>query len=103
MGRDELGLSERRACRLVGIHRSVARYVPRKGDVPKQVLGDWEKDIPKLVLGDWEKDIPRLETGSISVAGGLLITPKQVYRAISPGGAADATEKAKRHPPNPRK
>ena len=32
MARDELGLSERRACRLVGIHRSVARYTASTKD-----------------------------------------------------------------------
>ncbi len=32
--KEELGLSERRACRLVGIHRSVARYEPRKQSSP---------------------------------------------------------------------
>ena len=32
VAREELGLSERRACRLIGIHRSVARYEARKGD-----------------------------------------------------------------------
>ena len=33
-----LGLSERRACRLVGIHRSVAKYLPRKGDPPELAM-----------------------------------------------------------------
>ena len=32
VAREELGLSERRACRLIGIHRSVARYEARKWD-----------------------------------------------------------------------
>jgi len=33
----ELGFSERRACRLIGIHRSVARYKPSK-EVPTELL-----------------------------------------------------------------
>ena len=35
--REELGLSERHACRLVGIHRSVARYEPRM-QAPTELL-----------------------------------------------------------------
>lgn len=35
MAREEQGLSERRACRLIGIHRSVARYTRRKQDPPE--------------------------------------------------------------------
>ena len=35
MAREEMDLSERRACRLIGIHRSVARYPPRKRDLPQ--------------------------------------------------------------------
>ena len=31
---EELGLSQRRACRLVGVHRSVARYQPTRADSP---------------------------------------------------------------------
>ena len=38
VARDELGLSERRACRLVGIHRSVARYLPQKVDTSELVM-----------------------------------------------------------------
>lgn len=33
--REEQGISERRACRLIGIHRSVARYTPRGQDPPE--------------------------------------------------------------------
>lgn len=35
---EEVGLSERRACRLVGVHRSVARYKPRRED-PVELVG----------------------------------------------------------------
>jgi putative transposase len=34
VAKEELGLSERRACRLTGIHRSVARYESRRQDLP---------------------------------------------------------------------
>ena len=73
MARDELGLSERRACRLVGIHRSVGRYLSRK------------EDTPKLVIRLRELASERRRYGYRRLAillwwEGFLVNPKRVYR-----------------------
>ena len=79
MARDELGVSERRACRLVRIHRSVARYLSRKGDPPELVMRLRE-------LASERRRYGYRRLGILLRREGFLVNHKRVYRLYKEEG-----------------
>ena len=89
MAREELGLSERRACRLIGIHRSVARY------------NSSAKDSEHLLARLRELASERRRYGYRRLAvmlrrEGFLANHKRVYRLYREEGLAVRRRKRKK-------
>lgn len=68
-----MGISERRACRLIGIHRSVARYTARRQDPPKLL-----ERLRKLATERRRYGYRRLTI--LLRREGFLVNHKRVYR-----------------------
>lgn len=79
IAREDLGLSERRACRLIGIYRSVARYIPRKQDPPELV-----EKLRKLATERRRYGYRRLAV--LLQREGFPVNHKRVYRLYKKEG-----------------
>ena len=77
----ELGLSERRACRLVGIHRSVARYKPRK-EAPTELLSRLRE------LASERRRYGYRRLAVLLRREGFVVNHKKVYRLYRDEGLA---------------
>jgi len=87
--REELGLSERRACRLIGIHRSVARYEPRM-QAPTELL---------IRLRELASERRRFGYRRLTVMlrrEGFLVNHKRVYRLYREEGLVVRRRKRKK-------
>ena len=89
VAREELGLSERRACRLIGIHRSVARYEARKGDSSEMLTRLRELASERRRYG-----YRRLAV--VLRREGLLVNHKRVYRLYREEGLGVKRRKRKK-------
>ena len=89
VAREELGVSERRACRLVGVHRSVARYEPRRQD-PPELLGK----LRELASERRRYGYRRLTV--LLRREGFLVNHKRVYRLYREEGLLVRRKKRKK-------
>ncbi|MFQ5861400.1 MAG: IS3 family transposase [Dehalococcoidia bacterium] len=89
VAREELGLSERRACRLVGIHRSVARYEPRRQEAP-----ELRQRLRELAAERRRYGYRRLTV--LLRREGFLVNHKRVYRLYSEEGLLVRRRKRKK-------
>ena len=87
MAREEMDLSERRACRLIGIHRSVARYPPRKRDLP-QLLERLKE------LADERRRYGYRRLTILLQREGFPVNHKRVIQALQGRGFGGQTEEA---------
>ena len=85
----ELGLSERRACRLVGIHRSVARYKPRK-EAPTKLLSRLRELASERRRYGYRRLTVMLRRE------GFVVNHKKVYRLYREEGLAVRRRKRKK-------
>jgi len=94
--RKEFDLSERRACRLAGLWRSVKRYWSRR------------KEIPHLRerLNELARERPRFGYRRLTILlrrDGFLVNHKRIYRLYSAAGLAVRRKRRKRASQAPRK
>lgn len=85
---DRFGISQRRACRLTGAHRSTARYVSRRDDSGlRQALRDLAAERPRF-------GYRRLH--ALLVRSNWKVNKKRVYRVYRAEGLAVRRKKRKR-------
>ena len=85
----ELGFSERRACRLTGIHRSVARYKPSK-EVPTELLTRLKE------LASERRRFGYRRLGIMLRREGFVVNHKKVYRLYREAGLVVRRRKRKK-------
>ena len=85
----ESGFSERRACRLIGIHRSVARYKPSK-KVPTELLTRLKE------LASERRRFGYRRLGIMLRREGFVVNHKKVYRLYREAGLVVRRRKRKK-------
>jgi putative transposase len=92
-------VSERRACQVVGVHRSTNRYSPVPGDFEARLVGAMKEladRFPRygyrrvhalLVAEGWNVNVKRVER--LWVLEGLQVPPRRLNRGLKAFGTSD--------------